>query len=703
MMARSLAILSVGRGGRRVRTLTALLLTLLAPLAGATNVVPVPLDPLQALSRSGIRYNTAFGEVGSPYGLYLLGSPVDQVPGEVSLWRFDGEALHRIPLPPHDAAKSYHKPCGDCFIISNWSIQGADNDIYVQHFLKFPNNPPTIRWWWSDGFTAHPLTPHPALDTGTLRRVGGKTYLRKMYTLYLLEGREDRITPLVELPPEVFANLSLHHGELRVFTLNPQTPDTGTSAWWLNQWAIRDGVLQPLASVWFRQRPSTFHQVEEGWYIVTETGELWQVLDGMATPVSGVPAPEDLTVIGEDLYLSAETPERGREPYRVRGLEVFPLGDLVPGPDDAFPHHFNACGERVCFAAGTSVEGRIWWTSDGFDSRPLGPGLAANMPDTMPYNGALYFTSSPPDAPRVLYRTGDGETVEEVARGCAPEARLWPRWLFNASLYVNIRDCDDGTELYRISDPTTPLVNLSVNTGIEPLGALTPGFIVTGNGGRFAILGEAQYPAGKPALHDPVLTLRNLDTGAIIDQNDNWGDHPAVDELLARLRAPAGPRDAALVVDLPPGRYAAELREREGGAGQALISIQQLDGMRELLNISANTRVSRDGVTPGFVVQGAGGRFAILGEAQYHTGEPLPDPVITVRDLATGTVLGRNDDWRTHPTASELVQALRAPTGERDAALLLDLPLGAYVVDLRDGGGHTGQALLSIQRIQTGG
>lgn len=121
---------------------------------------------------------------------------------------------------------------------------------------------------------------------------------------------------------------------------------------------------------------------------------------------------------------------------------------------------------------------------------------------------------------------------------------------------------------------------------------------------------------------------------------------------------------------------------------------------RALVNLSVNARVTAAGITPGFVVQAGGGRFVILGEAQYHTGEPLPDPQILVRRLSDAQVLAQNDNWQTHPSAVEVEARVRRPAGALDAALALTLPAGAYVVDLRDRLGRSGQALVSIQQVE---
>ena len=683
-----------------------LLLLLLAGLtASASTLSPVPIDPEQVL----LRYNNpefmAFGEATIANGLYLLGSLADERPAEVSLWRFDGDNLARLRLPgvatePSLAWIAERPPTkpGGLFppLQESFFLQGHGDELFVK---RYRYDDPTPQFWWSDGFTVRALSPHPALaGNGLLRWVGDDTYWQTDTTLWLLDGAADRLTALAEAPPgERFHDLGQVDGELIVWTRQISTAGT---TWRVNQWVLRDGTLQALAALSFVGRPTDLVQVSEHWYLAIEEGGLWLVENGEATPVAGIHAADDLAVIGDSLYLSATTGASGREPYRVEGDTATPLGDLRPGPDSSFPHPFLPCGERVCFTAQDTTGESLWWVSDGDGAAWLGERMLFGIAEGKPYNGALYLIAEPADsAGRALYRS-DGETVTEVFAGCGELETPRAQWVIGTSLYIRASGCDGPTDLYRLSDPVTPLVNLSVNTGLAAGGSpLTPGFIVTGNGGRFALLGESQTSADQQPLPDPILTVRDLASGEILAENDDWWDHPDATEVEARVRPPNGPRDAALVLSLAPGSYIAELRDRDGRAGQALLSIQQIDGMRELINISANTRVPPGGIIPGFVVQGEGGRFVVFGEAQPRGEEPLIDPRITVRHLISGAVLGENDDWRDHPTAAEVQAQVRAPMGEHDAALALSLPPGSYVVELRDGEGKAGQALLSVQQI----
>lgn len=674
-----------------------LLLIGLSPLSSANDLTPVALDPLQALERSAPA-PISTGEITGPFGLYLLGNPAGQVPAEVSLWRFDGTELQRIPLPdtplsdPSADTGLTDKTRKGVLLLDAYYLEGNNNDLYIRHNLRFTNPASSsYRWWWSDGFSARALSPHPVMTT-PLQRVGDSTYGVSDATLWRVIGREDQVESVATLPAgEFFFALDQQGAGLILWTLGgtPQSPR-------ITQWDLQNSELTPLASLPVGAGTSEPLWAGDRWYLDTADGELWQVLDGVASQVMGINGAEALTVIGDSLYLSAIAPAAGREPHRVSGTDAVLLADLLPGPNGSFPERFLPCGEGVCFTALGSDQQRLWYGqhSAGVDPLPL-QGEALSLAAQV-YNDALYLVAAAADGVPTLYQSRDGATVTEIAPACGIDEFIYPQWAFDASLYIRATGCPE-TELYRQDDPATPLVNLSVNTTV--LGTLSPGFVVSGNGGRFALLGESQYPADAPPLADPVLSLRNLNTGEILGENDNWRDHPRVAELLAEVRRPGSETDAALVLDLPPGNYVAELRDRQGRRGQGLLSIQQLDGMRELINISANTQVRDEGVVPGFVVQGEGGRFAIIGEAQYQSGAALPNPRIVVRDLVTGMVLDQNDNWQDHPSADELVQAVRAPGGQRDAALVLDLPLGAYVVELRDTENRSGQALLSIQQV----
>jgi len=82
----------------------------------------------------------------------------------------------------------------------------------------------------------------------------------------------------------------------------------------------------------------------------------------------------------------------------------------------------------------------------------------------------------------------------------------------------------------------------------------------------------------------------------------------------------------------------------------------------------------------------------------------LADPQLA---LYQGTTLvGVNNDWQAASDASDVVTATASAgafallNGSRDAALLIDLPAGAYTANVSGVGDTTGTALVEVYVIQ---
>jgi ELWxxDGT repeat protein len=73
-------------------------------------------------------------------------------------------------------------------------------------------------------------------------------------------------------------------------------------------------------------------------------------------------SPEELTVVGAELYLSAQSDAAGREPWSFDGLAApTPIGDLRPGATSSNPESFVALGGALYFrASDDSGQGRLW-------------------------------------------------------------------------------------------------------------------------------------------------------------------------------------------------------------------------------------------------------------------------------------------------------------------------------------------------------
>lgn len=84
------------------------------------------------------------------------------------------------------------------------------------------------------------------------------------------------------------------------------------------------------------------------------------------------------------------------------------------------------------------------------------------------------------------------------------------------------------------------------------------------------------------SLADPNLRLIRQDTGLTVRENDDWGrgnDATLVTDVAAQVGAfalPAGSKDAALLITLPPGVYTAIVGTATGASGIALVEVYEV-------------------------------------------------------------------------------------------------------------------------------
>jgi len=147
-----------------------------------------------------------------------------------------------------------------------------------------------------------------------------------------------------------------------------------------------------------------------------------------------------------------------------------------------------------------------------------------------------------------------------------------------------------GTALAEVYDvglaPASRLINLS-GRGQVGLGqnVLVAGFVV-GGATPVTILVRGAGPSlaafGVPgALADPTLSLMDS-TGAVIAQNDNWGDAanasgvPLATQAVGAFAFAPGSKDAALLVTLNPGSYTAEVSGVNASTGIGLVELYEV-------------------------------------------------------------------------------------------------------------------------------
>ncbi|HEY1109591.1 MAG TPA: peptidylprolyl isomerase [Opitutaceae bacterium] len=137
-----------------------------------------------------------------------------------------------------------------------------------------------------------------------------------------------------------------------------------------------------------------------------------------------------------------------------------------------------------------------------------------------------------------------------------------------------------------LSSPTR-LVNVSTLGSVTADG-LTPGFVIGGTAAKQLLIRVvaptlADAPFNVPGtLADPTLKIYPLGKDFSIAANDNWSDsnRAALEAAFAASGAfvlPAGSKDAAVLVRLPPGGYTAVATGVGGTTGRALVEVYDLD------------------------------------------------------------------------------------------------------------------------------
>jgi hypothetical protein len=238
------------------------------------------------------------------------------------------------------------------------------------------------------------------------------------------------------------------------------------------------------------------------------------------------------------------------------------------------------------------------------------------------------------------------------------------------------------------------------------------GFIITGNVPKHVVvraLGPSLTGFGFPTaalLADPVLEIHGPGNFGVITNND-WQDSQKA-QLQADGLAPTNDLESAVDANLPPGTYTAVVRANAGTApaGIALIEVYDLNtgADSKLANLSTRAQVGTGNnvVIAGFilgnkagddriVIRGLGPSLSALGVAN-----PLPDPMLELRDQ-NGNLLRSNNDWQDDSAqAAQVTSAGLAPSNPKESAIAATLPPGTYTAILAGLNNSTGVGLVEI-------
>jgi hypothetical protein len=278
------------------------------------------------------------------------------------------------------------------------------------------------------------------------------------------------------------------------------------------------------------------------------------------------------------------------------------------------------------------------------------------------------------------------------------------------------------------------------------------GFVIEGSQpavvlvrGRGPTMGDAPFFVSD-VLTNPHLQL--FSGSAPIAYNDNWHDDPQCDsrfacggsaEILATGLDPCQPNpgqtaaphgcsnESAILMILPPGAYTAFLKGVGGGVGIGLVEVFEIDGLTnpsKLVNISTRAMVQKSDnrMIGGMIVSGSASKTVLIrargpsmGTAPFFVPSVLSDPYLQL--FSGSSLVAQNDNWQDSPhcdsqfgcgDASHIAAAgfspcepnpgqTSAPANcNREAAILITLPPGAYTAVLGGIAGGTGVGLVEI-------
>lgn len=147
----------------------------------------------------------------------------------------------------------------------------------------------------------------------------------------------------------------------------------------------------------------------------------------------------------------------------------------------------------------------------------------------------------------------------------------------NYSVKVSGSGAASGLVLLEVYDVDSPRISSFTTVGYESEilgGGLTAGFVLAGTQSRDVLLRAIGPSLPSGGVVDPLLSLYKGNEA--IASNDDWGADPLVigaTTLLGLSPLSAGSKESALVKNLTPGNYVAQISSATGSSGRARIEI----------------------------------------------------------------------------------------------------------------------------------
>lgn len=273
----------------------------------------------------------------------------------------------------------------------------------------------------------------------------------------------------------------------------------------------------------------------------------------------------------------------------------------------------------------------------------------------------------------------------------------------------------------RAANATGTLVNLSTRIRVPDGG--TPAIVgcaLGGSGTRTLLVravgpGLAAFGVGG-TLRDPKLTVYDS-AGRIVATSNDWDTEGKTAEIVAAaggvgaFALTSGSKDAATVITVGAGSYTVHVAGVDASGGVALIELYALGTSGpKLVNLSVRgyAGAGADTLTAGFVSRGT--VRTLLGRgvgptlASFGVSGTVPNPRIRLIDSAQATLnenqaWGRASDPNALGAATQTVGAFALITDSLDTALLSAVNAGSYTLQVNEGSGRTGEALIEVYDV----
>ncbi|MEY2502831.1 MAG: hypothetical protein QOI07_3165 [Verrucomicrobiota bacterium] len=308
-------------------------------------------------------------------------------------------------------------------------------------------------------------------------------------------------------------------------------------------------------------------------------------------------------------------------------------------------------------------------------------------------------------------------TVTTDANGNAQFSKSFPVKDTNIAFDMTATSQDGNTSEFFRNPPRS--LNLSTRVLVQSGDKVAiAGLIVNSGGGitssAFLIvraLGPSLQGQIGATLADPMLEVYDS-TGKRIATNDNWREGFS-DVIQAQGLAPASELESAVQLGLAAGSYTVVVRDAQGGSGLGLVEIYKIENEDqsgrfangEVLNISTRGLVGTgdSAMIAGTILQNTDSSTRIVARAigpslaAADVTDPLADPVLELRD-SQGALIASNDNWR-DGLPDDLSAVDMAPKNDKESAIFVRLPSGAYTATVRGKDGGTGVALVELYNL----